>query len=346
MGKQISKSEHWFRRRHTLKKIKQNKEKRGMRKSGEYTIIIEEFLTWRKEQGFRDRNGMRKNVKKLIGYLEDSNIELNEVKVRDAQEYQGWLLKTRKPDGGAYDDWTVYNFIKAAIAFFHFLKKTGRVGSNPFAVIRRRRVNKKVPRNVLSEKEMNALLEAFGRFDEVKGLRNRKVRYRLHVLVELLYSTGMRIGEAAMLKGDEIDFSRGVVEFKDIKGGHDRRAFLNDYAAKVLTIYNNEMREHTLFENNDKQLLFGAKASRLLLLLNERLAAIAKEQKLPHITSHGFRHAFGTHFLRRGCSIRYIQELLGHRQIASTEVYTRIDRDRLKQVFDECHPRKFEGGRH
>jgi site-specific recombinase XerD len=316
-----------------------------MGKNEEHSAIIDEFLTWRKEQGFRDRNGMRKNVKKLIGYLKHSDIELNEVKVKDAQEYQGWLLKTLKPGGGTYDDWTVYNFIKAAIAFFHFLKKTGRAGSNPFAAIRRRRVNKKIPRNVLSEKEMNTLLEAFGRFDEVKGLRNRKIRYRLHVLVELLYSTGMRIGEAAMLKGDEIDFSRGVVEFKDIKGGHDRRAFLNDYAAKLLTIYINEMREHTLFEINDKQLLFGAKASRLLLLLNEQLSEIAKEQKLPRTTSHGFRHAFGTHFLRRGCSIRYIQELLGHRQIASTEVYTKVDRERLRQVFDEYHPRKLEGGK-
>ena len=316
-----------------------------MKKSGDHSAIIEEFLMWRKEQGFRDRKGMKKNVKKLVRYLWDSDIELNEVKVKDAQEYQGWLLKTHKPDGGAYDDWTVYNFIKAGIALFDFLKKTGRVGSNPFAAIRRRRVNKKIPRNVLSEKEMSTLLTTLGRFDEVKGLRNRKVRYRLHVLAELLYSTGMRVGEAAKLKGDEIDFNRGVVEFKDIKGGHDRRAFLNDYAAKVLEVYMDEMREHTLFENNDKQLLFGAKANRLIMLLNERLAEIAKEQKLLRTTSHGFRHAFGMHFLKRGCSLRYIQELLGHRRITNTEVYTKVECEQLKAAFDEHHPRKFGGGK-
>ena len=251
--------------------------------------IITEFLAWRKERGLHARC----SVKKLIDYLDERNIDFSALKVHDAQEYQGWLLSMEKQKSGRYDEGTIAKFIKAAVSFYDFLKGTGRAASNPFAAIRRKRLRKKVLTNIPSEKKMNEILAAIGRFEDESGLRNRKVRYRLHVIAEVLYSTGMR--------------------------------------------------ELVLCEKCDRTLLFGAQAAEIITLLNRLLRKVSKEIGISVMTSHKFRHAFGTHFLKRGCSIRHIQELLGHKAIKNIEVYTKVDRDKLKQVFDECHPRKFKG---
>lgn len=301
--------------------------------------LLSRFLEYRTTMGYRDINGMRKNVKHLLEYLLQQGIRMEELKVSGAQAYQGWLIEA------GYGKGTVENFIKGALAFYDYLKKKGKALVNPFKEIRRQRQDKRLPKCVLKEKEMNKLLNGLCEFDRDRNMKRRKTKYRLHVIAEVLYSTGLRINELANLNEDDIDFVRGVIEITDSKGGHRRLVFLNDFAGKVLYMYVKKQRRYVLSGNHDHKKLFGARTTRLLTILNEELKRTARRLKLPMITSHGFRHAVGYHFLRAGCEIRFIQEILGHKDIGNTEIYTKVDKSLLSEILKENHPRKWRRNR-
>lgn len=296
--------------------------------------VIDNFIYSREVLGFKDSKGMRKNLKKLMSYLEEMSYLFSEIGYTEAQEYQGFLQEE-----GQYTAGTISNFIKGASAFFDYLKQNGKVLANPFREIKRVPIPRSLPKSLIKEKEMTLLLKSLEDFDQGSTTRNKRLLYRLHVICELLYSTGMRIGEAARLKPGDIDYSRGIVTFLDVKNGHRKIAFLNEHALEVLRIYEKEMRDLVLDEKNNPELLFGAKASRLVVLINALLAKRCEALDFPKLTSHSFRHAFGYHFLRRGCDIRSLQELLGHKNIKNTEIYTRVDKEDLKEVFHSHHLR-------
>jgi site-specific recombinase XerD len=300
------------------------------------TKHLEAFLESRRQEGFRDIKGMRKNVKKFFRYLEEKGFGFTDVRFAEAQRFQGWLIEQKR-----YTSGSIINFIKGAKAFYDYLRKNGAVHTNPFIEIRRMRLDKKLPRNILKEKEMNRLLAAMRSFDGIEEIGKKRLRYRMHVLAEFLYSTACRISEAASVKADDIDFGRGVVEVTDAKSGYRRIVFLNEYAKEVLRLYVFHTRESVLTESNNRELLFGADGHRLCMVMNRELAEVTKGEHLPSMTSHGFRHAVGYHLLRAGCGIRQIQEILGHRAIRNTEVYTKVDKDDLREVLDRFHPRAF-----
>jgi site-specific recombinase XerD len=315
--------------------------KRDSGLTAEHTILLEEFLQHRIACRFRNINGMRKDVKKLLLYLEEEGLSPGEVGVQEAQAYQGRLLERGREDGSLYAPGSIQNFIKGALAFYDYLKKTGVVQTNPFTEIKRQRAGVKLPRHILKEKEMAKLLKFLGEYDREGDIQQQRTRYRLHVLAEVMYSTALRISEAAAIREEDIDFDRGVIEVKDIKSGHLRTVFLNEYARQVLEIYVKQTREEVMDDSQNRDFLFGAGGRSLILLFNSELKRAAKELGLPEVTSHSFRHAVGYHFLRSGCDIRYIQEVLGHKRIRNTEIYTKVDKESLRQVIDDFHPRKW-----
>jgi site-specific recombinase XerD len=206
------------------------------------------------------------------------------------------------------------------------------------------RVEKKLPRNLLKEKEMDRFLERLSRFEEGKSLKNRVFRYRVHVIAELMYSTGLRISEVADLKVNDVDLRRSLVEVREGKGGRARVAFLNEYAREVLRVFIEKMRPLVFSECNERNgaLLFGTGWAWLGHVVNNTLKAAAKEAETSAPTSHGFRHALGYHLLRSGCNVRHIQQILGHRKLSTTEIYTKVEKEDLKEVMDRHHPRRFK----
>lgn len=308
----------------------------------EYKRLLDEFIEEERLKGKKtEASALKYRINRLIKYLRENDIEFNELRVKEAQGYQGWLIETGRKDGDKYTAGSIINFIKKAVVFYDFLKKKGLVYANPFKDIKKIRVPKKVPRNILKEKEMNIFLEALSCFDKEPGVKNRIRMYRVHVISELMYSTGLRVNETASLKEEDVDFSRGVIELRSGKGGKARTVFLNEYASGVLRLYTERIRTHTFRSYTNKELLFGVSGKTLCIVLNRELKRKALELGLSAVTSHGFRHAFGFHLLRAGCDIRYIQELLGHSRIKDTEVYTRVEKQDLKAVLDKYHPRQF-----
>jgi len=302
-------------------------------------FLLEAELSGRREQGLI---GLRSRVPKLFVYLEEMGLTFDIFGVNQALDYQGWLLSTGRLDGDKYSSRTVHSYLVSANSFFDFLKRKGIVFSNPFKEITYLRAEAKLPRDILKEKEISKLLDYFSRYDEETNLKLKIRRYRMHVLGELLYSTGLRITEAASLKVSDIDFSMSLVRVNEGKGGIARTVILNDYTCSVLKKYVNEIRPLILTAWHDGELLFGTGWQQFGKWANAALKEAAGILDLPVVTCHGFRHALGFHLLRSGCSVRSIQVILGHRSLRNTEIYTKVEKKDLKRILDTYHPRQWK----
>ncbi|MCK5201723.1 MAG: tyrosine-type recombinase/integrase [Spirochaetales bacterium] len=307
--------------------------------------LISEFLKDEKLKGRMEKGlkTLKQTVPKFISWLDLSDLQFSEVGVKEALSYQEWLIETGRLDGDKYHPSTVRNFLKGAINFYEFLKDRGLVHDNPFRQIRKIREEKILPRNILKEKQMDALLSKLSLFDSEKGLKNQITMYKVHVIAELMYASGLRIGEVADLATSDIDFSKGIINVREGKGGVPRVAWLGDYSKEILNLYITGMRKLTFswWHERNNHLLFGTPWFSLEKLVNKTLKKVSGNLKIGHFTSHGFRHALGYHLLRSGCNIRYIQEILGHKHLKNTEIYTKVDREDLRDVLDSFHPRKF-----
>jgi site-specific recombinase XerD len=279
----------------------------------------------------------RSCLRKLLAYLQESSLVVQEVGYPQAQGYLEWLGRQTPP----FADWTLSGLLATASSFYRYLKAQGVVSEDPFGEIEKPRQHQSFPRTILKEPQMQRLLEELSHFDEASTILELRRRYRVHLIAELQYSTGMRIDEVAHLKPEDLDLEAGTVEVRRGKGGHRRTAFLNEYARGVLAVYLTDMRSLVLQPKNDPTLLFGANSDSLSRNVAQELERASALLGLGRLRSHDFRHAFAFHLLRSGADVRSIQDLLGHRLLRSTEVYTRVDREDLKSVLDTYHPRKW-----
>jgi len=288
---------------------------------------------------------LKRSAPRFLRWLCTEGIEPSEVTARTALAYQAALLESKKADGAAYSSRTLRFHVDAAAAFCSFLKRRGILFANPFKEIRRVRTEKKIPRGLLNETKLDALLDRFARFDEADGIRERILTYRAHVAAELLYATGMRMGEAVLLRPDDLDLDRGLVRIREGKGGRPRDAYLSSFAVQVLRLFL-ELRPLLMTEQYrfHPDRLFGMARLGFNDFLNRRLNRESAALGFGRFTSHAFRHCVGYHLLRAGCGMRNIQEILGHEAIGSTEIYTQVDKEDLKAVLDKFHPRKWRKG--
>jgi site-specific recombinase XerD len=287
-------------------------------------------------------NGLRSRVPKFFTFIDEHDFEIHQVGIREAQEYQGWLISTGRKDGGAYSPKTVNAYIISVSNFYEFIKRKGMVPANPFKEIKRMRIDRKLLSNLLKEEAMNEFLASLSRFDEEHSLKKQITRYKIHVAAELMYATGLRISEVANLRVEDIHFTRGTIVVQKGKGGKSRIVWMNDYAKEVLKIYVEQMRDLVFNQWNEKNnTLFGVRWQAFEKIVNRVLKATSRECVGAPVTAHGLRHAMGYHLLRAGCNIRYIQEILGHKLLRNTEIYTKVDKEDLREVLDTCHPRQF-----
>lgn len=221
-------------------------------------------------------------------------------------------------------------------SFLEFLVGEGYLDSNPARGIPVPRQEKKLPK-FLDKKEMVTLLEAPDE-KQILGIRDRAI-------LETLYSTGMRVGELANLKSGSIDFIGGVVRVSG-KGKKERIVPIGEKALKALRIYMERKKE--LLSKQRKGIIQAGNA----LFLNRwggKLTArsicrmVTKYVRMTGvktgISPHAIRHSFATHLLNAGADLRAVQELLGHVNLSTTQIYTHVSTERLKSVYDHAHPR-------
>lgn len=282
-------------------------------------------------------------IKIFFDYLNDNELDFTRIKIQQAQDFQTYLVtKTNAKGKIYYSKRSVGTIVGSITAFYDYLARIKIIYANPFLEVKKLRSPKVLPKNILNEEKTDKLLKSLKDFQKGKNLLEKKALYKAHIVSELMYSTGARINEIAKLKLDDIDFIRGVVRITDSKSRQMREAVLNEYAGKVLRIFVDEMREGINFGKNnaDNLLLFGAKTN-LKTWLNAILNKRSKKLKLGKYSSHHIRHSVGAHLLKNGCDIRFIQEILGHKRLSSTQVYTQIEKEDLRNVIDKYHPRCF-----
>ena len=222
--------------------------------------------------------------------------------------------------------------------FFRFIRREGFRKDNPMASIRSQKLEKRLPL-VLDEGEVSRLIESPE--NDLPGRRDR-------ALLETLYSTGMRVSELVRLDLDTVDFIGGACRVMG-KGSKERLCPIGDKALKSIRHY------LELRDKKTKSPRSGSKTPRAIFLnhspnqegsrLTERSVRRILEKYIQRtcrrdgISPHTLRHSFATHLLNRGADLRSVQELLGHENLSTTQIYTHVSSQRLKEVYDKAHPR-------
>ena len=244
---------------------------------------------------------------------------------------QGYVQHLRDKD---YADATVARKVAAVKSFFNYLTAEGLVPSDPTESLSSPRVGKTLPKP-LTVREVDELLEQPRKRSTPEAKRDK-------AMLELLYATGMRVSELVSLDLDSIELhqNKATVRCKG-KGGKERLIPIHDQAVHALRIYLQEARPELARSRREKALFINRRGERLtrqgfwLILKNyARQAQISSD-----VTPHTLRHSFATHMLRGGAPLRSVQELLGHANISTTQVYTQLTNDHVRRVYDKAHPR-------
>ncbi len=214
-------------------------------------------------------------------------------------------------------------------AAFKFFMRTGAVDINPAEALRSPKLAKDLP-GVLSIPEVTALLEAPDTSDPL-GLRDRAV-------METLYSSGIRAAECAGMRVGQMDLESGTMTVLG-KRNKERIAYLGSCATKAIENYLRV--RHELNHPDHDRVFVNFRGGPLTTRSIQRIIEHYVRQALPHhrdISPHTLRHTFATHMLDAGADLRVVQELLGHESLSSTQIYTHVSIERLKEVYKQAHP--------
>ncbi|MDN3514322.1 MAG: tyrosine recombinase XerC [Candidatus Brocadia sp.] len=224
-----------------------------------------------------------------------------------------------------YSKTTIARKIVSIRSLYKFLCREGMAKSNPVENIRAPKLDRKLP-GFMSISETETLLNQPGS-NTLLGVRDKAI-------METFYSTGMRVNELAGIDVADVDFFNEVVKVKG-KGKKERLLPIGNHALDAIRLYIEKRGSdnEALFLNKRGGRLTGRSVARMM----EKY--VKKAGMSLNISPHTFRHSFATHLLDGGADLRSVQELLGHANLSTTQIYTHITTERLKQVYDKAHPR-------
>ena len=234
-----------------------------------------------------------------------------------------------------YDRRTVHNHVSALRTFGKYWQRRGRLQRDLFAGMPLPKLEKRLPK-FLTEPQMVALLTGPQRLLE-NGDVDGFTAWRDRLALELLYGGGLRVSELVGLDYGAIEPAGGLARVRG-KGGKERLCPLGQVAMAVLTRFRTEFAPRSGPEDPVLVTAAGRRATvRWVQLMLKRYLALAG---LPRdFSPHKLRHAYATHLLNAGADLRLVQELLGHAQLATTQIYTHVSVGRLKEIYDRAHPR-------
>lgn len=227
---------------------------------------------------------------------------------------------------------TIARKAAALRSFFKYQIKRGRMSANPAQSVRTPKLDKKLP-SFLSVEEVERLI-GVPETMTLTGCRDRAI-------LELLYSAGLRTFELVALNHDDLDLTRQTLRTKG-KGMKERINPIGRYATEALKEYIQRKYQHAEFHRFDKNAVFvNFRGARLTTRsIRRMLSGYVVQAELPvDITPHTLRHSFATHLLQRGADLRIVQELLGHENISTTQIYTHITDQDMRNIYESAHPR-------
>jgi len=290
--------------------------------------ILEGFLNYLVIDRMLSENTIRSYEFDLQSFFSFLNAEKRTIKNVNKSDLQQYLA-------GLYDQGfratTVSRHLSTIRAFYNYLLIEGQVKASPCELIESPKLPKNLP-TVLNLEEVTKLLDSFT--DETPhDIRNK-------AMIELLYATGVRISELLDLNLSDLYLEMGFVRCMG-KGSKERIIPIGEIAIKALEAYLRGSRQMLLKGNKTDALFLNRLGSRMsrqgfwkILKQQAKLAGITKE-----ISPHKLRHSFATHLIENGADLRIVQELLGHADISTTQIYTHISKSHLQKVIEDAHPR-------
>ena len=266
-----------------------------------------------------------RDVTQFSEYLADRHgASLRQADADTVQEYMGWMRGRGKSAA------SVTRFLASIKSFYTFLSSRGAVKVNPAKGITAGRAERKYP-EILTNKEVELFLEQPQCVD-AKG-------YRDHAMLELLYATGIRVSELISLDLGDLNLSAGFV--RCASRGRERIIPLYHTAVKALQDYVRDIRPELIADSTETALFVNMNGERMsrqgfwkIIKYYQEKAGIQKD-----ITPHTLRHSFAVHLLENGADLRSIQEMLGHADISSTQIYAHVVNRQLQDVYRKAHPR-------
>lgn len=290
----------------------------------DYLAEFERYLTTEKKSSLNTLSSYLRDLRQFSEYAAHEGFTLDGVTIVDIENYMKHLTNRGKSVS------TVTRAVASLKSFYAFMLLKDFVPSNPAHGITADKVERKLPQ-ILTSKEVELFLEQ-PECTDPKG-------YRDHAMLELLYATGIRVTELIDLELSNVSLSGGFLRCES--KGRERIIPLYPVAVRALSDYISDVRPQ-LLDSPDSQALFvnmsGQPMSRQgfwkIVKHYQEKAGIKKE-----ITPHTLRHSFATHLLENGADLHSIQEMLGHADISSTQIYAQLVRQKLKDVYSKAHPR-------
>lgn len=292
------------------------------------TDYIAQYRTYLTEEKHASANTLSSYVRDLTQFqswlMQHGSMDLRKVKKEAVSDYLQHLTQIGKSPA------TVTRASASIKSFYAYMVQTGSMKANPAKSVAAVKVDRKVP-EILTSKEVELFLEQPKCVDE-KGFRD-------HAMLELLYATGIRVSELIGLNVGDVNLTVGFIRCR----GNEKERIIPLYQAaiKALQDYVRDIRPR-IVANDDEEALFvnmsGERMSRQgfwkIIKYYQEKAEIDKD-----ITPHTLRHSFAVHLLQNGADLRSIQEMLGHADISSTQIYTHIIKKQLNDVYHKAHPR-------
>ena len=292
---------------------------------------IESFLSsLRDEKGYSNNTvvAYRNDLGQFAQFLTEQvgTTSWDSVSRKDLDAYVNCLRYERE-----YASATVARKVAATKSFFHYLVGQQVLKDDPTATLDSPKVRRYLPTSI-SEEDVDRLLRAPDGHDTARARRDS-------ALLELLYATGMRVSEVVDLNVEDVDLADRQVQC--VNRNKKRRIPIHQRATRALRQYLEDGRLKLLRDDSEKALFLNHRGRRLTrqglwLIIKKYVEEVGIDAP---VTPHTLRHSFATHLLRGGADVREVQGLLGHANVSTTQVYAQISEKRLREVYDEAHPR-------
>ena len=284
-----------------------------------------EYLKYQRNYSDFTCNNYNKDLNEYNSFILSNKINYKNMDYNEAKEYVIYLNK--KNDAKS----TISRKLSSLRTFYKYLVLNNKVESNPFLLVSSPKKEKRIPKFI-----------NYNNMEEILNVPNIKTKegQRERVILEVLYASGVRVSELVNIKLKDIDFSnKNILIFG--KGSKERLVSFGDYALEYINLYLKEGRNLLLDGVKSDYLIVGKKSEKLTTRRVEQIIddIIKKTSIKLNITPHMFRHTFATHLLDNGCDLLVVQELLGHASLSSTEIYTHVSNEHLREVYLKCHPR-------
>ena len=290
----------------------------------DYLALYRSYLTTEKHMSANTVSSYMRDLGQYQEWLAQKKTDLKKAKNAVLQEYVKRLEQLGKSPA------TTSRFLASSKSFYGYMFAKGYIKTNPTAAVKAQKVPKSYP-EILTNKEVELFLEQPKCVDE-KGFRD-------HAMLELLYATGIRVSELINLDVDDLNLPAGLVVCRS--KGKERSIPLYPGAVKALQDYVLHIRDRIITSDEEKALFVNMNGERMtrqgfwkIIKYYQEKAEIKKD-----ITPHTLRHSFAAHLLENGADLHSIQEMLGHADISSTQIYTHIVKKQLKDVYQKAHPR-------